>query len=202
MKLLFGGLLGLGVLCAASLGAAQPLASHTVNPAPQASETPPLGPRRWYGWKGLTTDGAALTLAVSAVMVDLTDDPQKENWAGGLGIASAVAYGAGGPAFHLMHDQPWHALGSLGLRGSLPFLGALAWRATVTCPPPNGDYGSCGTGPILFGFAAGALAAMALDATVLAWDRPQREATPRATLGLAPVLSMDGRRELRVVGTF
>jgi hypothetical protein len=35
----------------------------------------------------------------------------------------ALTYVAGGPALRLVHDHPWQALGSLGLRGGLPTLG-------------------------------------------------------------------------------
>lgn len=206
MLRVLAGILGLGVCCFTSVATAQaaeaPSATHSVNPAPQGSEAPPLGPRRWYGWKGLTVDGAALSLAAAALVTASGDTQQGEDWATRLVIAGTVAYGAGGPAVHLVHDRPWAALGSLGMRGALPILGAVAWRGAVTCPPPGEEYGSCGTGPILFGLAAGAVAAMALDATLLAWDRPEREAAPGARLGLAPVISRDGQRELRLVGTF
>ena len=200
------GIWGLGVCCITSVATAQvaeaTAASHTVNPAPQGAEAPPPGPRRWYGWQGLTVDGAAITLGVAAALAEAGDTQRGEDWAARFAIAGLVAYGAGGPTFHLVHDRPWHALGSLGMRGALPFLGAVAWRATVTCPRPGEDYGNCGTGPIVLGLAAGALAAMALDATLLAWDTPKREAPSRARLGLAPVLSRDGQRELRLVGSF
>lgn len=174
--------------------------THSVNPAPQMSEAPPPAPRRWYGWKALTMDGVALTLGAAAIVV--ADRENGDAWSNRFAAGATVAYLASGPTFHLIHGQPGHALGSLGLRGGLPILGALAWRSTVTCPAPGEEYGNCGLGPIVLGFAAGAVAAMALDATLLAWDRPERETPKQARLGLAPMFSRDGQRAVHLVGTF
>ncbi len=193
----------MGACCFTSLGAAQVAeaapTSGTVNLAPQQREVP--SKPRWYGWQSLAVDGGALALGVTALFVK-GDTQRSEDVASGLAIAGGVAYGAGAPTLHLLHDKPWHALGSFGMRGALPALGAVLWSATVTCPPPGQEYGKCGTGPLIFGAAAGALVAMALDATLLRWERPRVEAQSQASLGLAPVVSTNGGRELRLVGTF
>ena len=102
----------------------------------------------------------------------------------------------------MIHDRPWQALGSLGLRGSLPIVGGAIGLGSATCPKPGQEYGNCGLGELIIGAAAGAVLAMALDDSLLAWKQPRADAPVQARLSLAPVVSTDGRRELRVFGTF
>jgi hypothetical protein len=202
MKAVLGGILGLGMSLFASVATAQsavaPSATHTVNLAPQRRETALSSERRWYGWQGLALDGGAVTLQLFAVTMAMNDS----NAAGGVALAGAAVYGLGAPVVHLVHDRPWHGLASLGIRGALPVLGGLAGLELATCPPPSGDYGNCGVGELLLGAAGGALVAMALDATLLGWEPRPVERQAGLRLGLAPIVSNDGRRELRLVGSF
>jgi hypothetical protein len=173
-----------------------------VTVAPQERENRRLPARRWYGWQVLSVDFGSMGLGVAALYVAGGDGPNRENTTQALLLLSAIGYGAGGPAFHLIHRQPWHALGSLALRGGLPLMGGALGLTSATCPPPEGDYGNCGALPMIVGAAAGAVLAIVLDSTVLAWDRPRDDASSQARFGLSPVVARDGRRELRVFATF
>jgi hypothetical protein len=225
MNALIRGLLGLAVCAVTSLASAQPadnavieaapgpapvvatrapMVSRTVSLAPQDRELLPEEEPRWYGWQNLAVDGGALALSVAAAGVDSSDSPSgSENLAQALLLGAVVGYGAGGPAIHLVHGHPWKALGSLGLRGGLPVLGGAIGLASATCPPPGGgDYGNCGLGELVMGAAAGVVMALVIDDGFLTWEKPARDEVSQARLGLTPVVSSDGRRELRVFGTF
>jgi len=162
--------------------------------------------RRWYGWQASSVDAGAATLWVTSITMlmidDSYDDGGGERLVQGLSVAGGVGYLAGAPTFHLVHRRPWHALGSFGMRAVLPILGGAIGLNTQSCPPPNADYGNCGASGLLAGAAVGAVLAMALDDSLLAWE--PRKGTERGArqLGVSPVLSKDGRRELRVFGTF
>jgi hypothetical protein len=192
---------------AAPVGATTAPAPHTVNAAPQ-EETPfQVDNRRWYGWQGLAVDAGVSAAWLAAIALESADGDvsgyeRRETMAQGLMIAGGVGYMAGGPTTHWLHGRRWQALGSFGMRGSLPVVGGLIGLNAATCPPPTGDYGNCGLPELLLGAAAGAVVAMALDASLFAWETPKQDQKPQATLGLSPVLSSDGRRELRVFGTF
>lgn len=178
-------------------------AHHPVNVAPQPpTDSPPIEPR-WYGWQGLAVDvpAAALWLTSIALFDDPTGHEGQEQTAEGLAIVGAIGYGAGAPTVHLVHRHPWHALGSLGMRAALPALGGAVGLGMAACPPPSGDYGNCGMGGLIIGAATGALVAIALDTSVLAWESPRGRAKTGARLGISPVVST-GRRELRIFGTF
>ena len=199
-------LLASGVSCLASIASAKApatlSAAHSVNPAPQQNEVP-VDSRRWYGWKTLIVDGAALSLVGAALVVELPERSGDEHAVKVVLGGAALVYAVGGPTIHLVQRRPWHALASLGMRGGLPIVGAVVWEA-VSCPSSSRERSSvqCGMFPLLFGLTAGALAAMALDASLLAWDRASRATPTSARLMLAPVLSNDGQRELRLIGTF
>jgi hypothetical protein len=204
MKAVIGGILGLGMLCFASLASAQTAeatsATPTVNLTPQREA--PLTERRWYGWQGLALDGGALTLGLTALALEASDSPNRESSAGGVALAGAVVYGLGAPVVHVVHERPWQGLASLGMRGALPVLGGALGLGLATCPPPTGDYGNCGAPEALLGVAGGALIAIALDATLLGWERRAVRGQAGFSLGLAPIVAADGRRELRVIGSF
>ena len=133
MKRRVCGLFGLGLWSFASAASAQTPAaepaaspaSPTVNAAPQESAEPV--PRHWCGWQGLAVDGAAAALGLTSLALLRGDVPQgyeeRERLAGAIALGAAVAYGVGSPAVHWLHERPWQALGSLGLRVGLPVLG-------------------------------------------------------------------------------
>lgn len=214
MNWLLGGLSVLALGFLASNAAAQtaqvepttPAAPHTVNAAPQEQEPFQVDNRRWYGWQGLAIDAGVSAAWLTSIALVSDGDPssheRRETTAQALMIAGGIGYMAGGPTTHWLHDRKWQALGSFGMRGGLPIVGGLIGLNAATCPPPTGDYGNCGLPELLLGAAAGAVVAMALDASLFAWETPRKDQKPQATLGLSPVLSSDGRRELRVFGTF
>jgi hypothetical protein len=158
----------------------------------------------------LAVDGPAAALlltSVTLVSLDSADDYEtREQNAEMLAVLGTLVYGAGAPTVHLFHRQPWHALGSLGMRVALPAFGGGIGMGLAQCPPPTGDYGNCGVGELFFGAAVGALAAIAVDASLVAWESPKVSARPAtstgAHIGLSPVVSTDGHRELRLFGTF
>lgn len=214
MNWLLGGLSGLALGFFASNAGAQvaqaeatePAAPHTVNAAPQEQAPVELDSRRWYGWQGLAVDAGASAAWLTSMALLSSDESsgyeRRETTAQVLMIAGGVGYMAGGPTTHWLHGRKWQALGSFGIRGGLPVVGGLIGLNAATCPPPHGDYGNCGLPELLLGAAAGAVVAMALDASLLGWETPQTDRQPKATLGISPVVSSDGRRELRVFGTF
>ncbi|MES1186211.1 MAG: hypothetical protein ABUL60_20525 [Myxococcales bacterium] len=223
MNVLIRGLWGLAIAATTSLASAQqadiaapgaapeapavvvapsPAGPRTVSLAPQQRENPPEA-RHWYGWQSLSLDGGVAALSLAALLVGTNDSPHSENLSTALLLGAVVGYGAGGPAIHLIHHRPWQALGSLGLRAGLPVVGGALGLASATCPPPGGgDYGNCGLGELILGAAAGTVLAIALDDSILAWEKSAGDSSSQARLGLTPVVSSDGRRELRVFGTF
>jgi hypothetical protein len=155
---------------------------------------PPL----WYGWQTLSLDG--LLLVGGIALLPLTDS--GSDLAETLVWAPAVGFVVGGPTFHLIHREPWRALGSFGLRAGLPVLGgAIGIGLVATCPPAQGDYGNCGLGELIIGMAAGVVAASLIDGLALARESPA--SSPNLRLSLTPFISPDGTtRELRLRGSF
>jgi hypothetical protein len=154
-------------------------------------------PPKWYGWQTLTFDGALLVGSVVGLQLS-----SQSELAETLVWIPPVAFAVGGPTIHLIHREPWRALGSLGLRAGLPVLGgAFGIGFWSRCPPPEGDYGSCGLGELVVGAAVGVLAASLIDGFSLA--RESRKAPRDVSLSLAPFISADGTtRELRLRGQF
>jgi hypothetical protein len=177
----------------------------SVRSAPHLRETSPAGvneasvaePPQWYGWQTLGFDGALLVGTIAAGELSRGGGAFEE-----LAWVPAVAFLLGGPSIHLIHEEPWRALGSLGLRTGLPVLGGLFGRGFLaSCPPPDGDYGSCGLGELAVGVATGMLAATLIDGFALARESPKP--AQRLTLSLTPFVSSDGTAaELRIQGQF
>lgn len=161
-------------------------------PSPGDDVEPPL----WYGWQTLSLDGALIAGTI-AILV-LADGSDRGNT---LALVPAAGFVLGGPTIHLVHHEPWRALGSLGLRAGLPVIGgAMGIGVFATCPPPEGDYGSCGLGELVVGTALGIVAASLIDGGALA----RESAKPRGlALSISPFISADGTtRELRLRGEF
>jgi hypothetical protein len=155
---------------------------------------PPL----WYGWQTLSLDGLLLiggvaTLQLSASRPDLAET---------LFWVPVVGFAVGGPTFHLIHREPWRALGSLGLRIGLPVLGGAVGAGLIAnCSQTAGDHGNCGLGELIVGVAAGVVAASLIDGLALAHESPT--SSPHLRISLTPFISADGTtRELRLRGSF
>jgi hypothetical protein len=156
---------------------------------------PPL----WYGWQTLTLDGLLLVGSFAALQVGTSS---RSDVAEALAWVPVGAYAVGGPTIHLIHREPWRALGSLGLRAGLPVVGgAIGIGIFATCPPPDGEYGNCGLGELIIGVATGVLAASLIDGLALA--RESRKVPGKLALSLTPFISPDGTTsELRLRGQF
>ncbi len=136
----------------------------------------------WYGGQTLAIDGGALALLLLS---------QKNDAAPTMALA---AYVFGGPIVHLAHARPGAALGSLGLRVLTPITFAAVAASTTDC---HADEDFCGYAEVILGGLAGAVAASAIDAAVLA----RRPAEPAPRLAPAVAVSKD-QRALLLTGTF
>lgn len=145
----------------------------------------PATKRDWYGWQVLLVDGASVLVMIG----------------GGVAKSSAVvATGGlvylGGPAVaHFAHGNVGRGLGSIGLRTGAPFVGGLLGLA-VGAASCSTDRASCAGVGAAFGFFGGYLAAIAVDAGVLAFDDVQpskpgqsgaRAAAPRVAKPARPI---------------
>jgi hypothetical protein len=154
----------------------------------------------WYGWQTLALDGGLIVGGIVALHFAIDSDT-RTGVVETLAWTPAVAYVVGGPTIHLIHKEPWRALGSLGLRTGLPALGgAMGVGVFATCPPPGGEYGNCGLGEFVVGVSVGVLAASLIDGGAVA----RKSAKPRGVaLSLTPFISADGTgHELRLRGEF
>jgi hypothetical protein len=156
---------------------------------------PPL----WYGWQTLALDGFLL---VGVMALAQQADGNQSELSETLAWVPVVGFAVGGPTIHIVHREPWRAVGSLGLRAGLPVLGgAIGTGMLATCPPPDGDYGSCGLGELIIGAAAGVLAASLIDGLALARESAKKSSD--LGLSLTPLVSPDGStRALALRGRF
>jgi hypothetical protein len=152
----------------------------------------------WYGWQTLSLDGLLIVGGIAALQLNDTRPELAET----IVWAPVIGFAVGGPALHLVHREPWRALGSFGLRAGLPILGgAIGTGIVATCPPAEGDYGNCGAPELIIGMAAGVVAASLIDGLALA--RESSKSAPGLRLSLLPFISRDGTtRELRLSGSF
>jgi hypothetical protein len=177
----------------------QPREFSRAAPAYQAELRAELAePPVWYGWQTLSLDG--LLLVGGVAMIPLSNS--RSDLAESLLWLPVVGFAVGGPAFHLVHREPWRALGSFGLRAGLPVLGgAIGIGLLATCPPAHGDYGNCGVGELIIGAATGVVAASLIDGLALA--RESAKSSTNLRISLTPFISPDGTtRELRLRGSF
>ena len=129
-----------------------------------------------YRWQVIASDAVAVTAAVFALRKESED----------LATVGLVAYGLGAPMVHAGNGHGRRALGSLALRVGLPLLGG--YLGAKLSPPPvcaqGADLGGdCTSGDtIAKGIVVGAIAAMAIDAWVVAKPerKPSRTWSPNA----------------------
>ncbi|MGE0324425.1 MAG: hypothetical protein AB7S68_19060 [Polyangiaceae bacterium] len=120
---------------------------------------------RWYGWQTLLVDAASVGLAV------VTQNAYV--FLGGYWIFP--------PVLHLGHGQPSRAIGSLGLRVALPFIG----MGLGSGQDGNGEDGDAG---LVYGALTGLVVASILDAAWLSW-KDERVPVNQA-LSSAPLFAM------------
>jgi len=188
-----------------------------VAPAETPASAPKAEPReeRWYGWQTITTDGIALTLGTVGLSVGLASmgsiapcldfdgngcagrgrgaDQGGQAIAATLGIGGAATYLLGAPIVHATHGH-WDKAGiSLGLR-ALPIA-----LATPLLASGNDDAPAIGLGVL----TVGALAAMAIDAAVVAREDVVPVPRDKPRLGVAPNIDAVNRGGgVSLVGTF
>jgi len=154
-------------------------------------------PERWYGYQTLLVDAGALTLLVAGIAAD----DQSARTA--IGVGAGAVYVVGGPLVHGLHGRGLAAVGSFGLRAGLPLLGGLVGALLGDLAPyDDGDEVVRGT---VVGALGGIAAGVALDATLLGWERvPTPEGTAAAAgFGWQPrVTATATRTELGVTGWF
>jgi hypothetical protein len=191
--------LGLGFLASSAFADAA-----AVKLSPQQRDVAAQPGREWYGWQTLMSDVISSGLLIGGLEMAGNSDSRSAPTGYALATVGGAGYVLGAPALHFMHERPAAAAGSLGLRLVLPVLGGLIGSGLAQCPPPPPqDYGNCGLPELVMGVGVGSLAAIAVDAGVLAWAPVKEEAPAAPRLGFAPVISNDGKRgEVRVFGTF
>lgn len=163
----------LSVLCSAPVATAQeagPAPAETASPAP---------PPEWYGWQILITDGVAISGIVAGVAADSES------------LTTLGVFYMGGPVVHWSHGYSGRGWESLGLRLGLPLVGALAGVGVASAATECHGFGCLGGAPV--GAGVGALGAMALDVTCLAWEDPPQSTRVRTTaspLTVSPTLEL------------
>ena len=112
-----------GMLLVAAIGWAKPARAEppqatVVRPEPVRDQPSAAGRthEHWYGSHTLVADAIPASLFLLAIPVD--NDSETGFWAAG-----ALTFAVGAPSVHVAHGRPGAALGSLGLRLSVPIVG-------------------------------------------------------------------------------
>jgi hypothetical protein len=155
------------------------------SPAPPANvrETRMVG----YGWSIVAMDAAALALEGAAIAIAVSDKPDDKTPATMLALTGLSVYLFGPMYLHLVRGNPRNALWSVGLRFGAPLVigGSFALASAAGChdPAPDPNYPDeswcqCGCTNVMMGLlgaALGIVAAMAIDAGVVAREPARRE---------------------------
>ncbi|HWP09043.1 MAG TPA: hypothetical protein VNN72_25045 [Polyangiaceae bacterium] len=157
--------------------------------APYAPSRTKSHGKRWYGWQTLLADTGSVTFFFATGK--------------SLEAYALLPYAALGPTIHFAHGNVGMGLVSFGSRVFLPLGGALTGMALGSASGGCGDELECVSGAAL-GFVVGMAGAIAIDASLLAYDDGKRSApASRATLRLAPSVAYDGKRgTIGLVGHF
>ena len=161
------------VLTAAIATSARAYADEPATPtSPPAAAPLPRGFEReeetsWYGWQTLIADGTSLL--VLPIVAGVTQSPT-------LGAVAVGGYFLAPPFIHGAHGRWGMFAASLGLRVGMPVLGGLLGAAA------QGDCGGDLCIPVgaAIGVAIGALGAVALDASLLSYERDEPDPRYRA----------------------
>lgn len=181
---------------AAQPEAAAPLDSAALQKSDDEQRAAKTRSSSWYGWQTLTVDAVGLATAVWGA---------SENQ-GGISLVGTSIYALGAPAVHLGHSQYANAAASVGMRLGLPIGGALggALLGEIACADARNDEDvPCPAVGAAFGFVAGIVTAIAVDAAALAFEPTSRHVTPPAALRLSPQLAVErGGARIGLGGTF
>lgn len=154
---------------------------------------PPATRTVGYGWGVVALDAGALALEAVAFGLSQSDHDYG-NLPTILALSGSQLYLFGAPTLHFTQGQPHNAGWSVLLRLGAPLTtGATAWLvATATChdPEPDPNYPDeswckCACGAVIWGAlggAVGVVAAMAVDAAVIA----RKPAAPARAWNLVP----------------
>lgn len=118
--------------------------------------------KHWYGWQTLIADGASLIVVPLGAAAAGSPEVAAGAFIGGYLLAA--------PIIHFAHGRPGIGAASLGLRLGMPLLGLAAGALADDCG--GGDF--CAVGPAI-GMALGMLGAVALDASLLAYEKEEDE---------------------------
>ena len=150
--------------------------------AARADEAPAPARTSWYGWQTLLSDAGAIGLWSLAAVVDdaqygSTSWRSYQAWSTALTASGFAVYGLGAPAIHLAHGDAGKAGESLAIRVGLPLGGALLGLlvGATACGASEGEV-PCPLITGVLGFVAGGIAAMTVDAVLVARE-PVRAAT-------------------------
>ncbi len=170
-----------------------------VTEATEATEVRTI-PGARYGLEILLADGVALGMAAVSLKVEQP----------GLGILGLTTYAMAPPIVHFIHGRPGRAAASFGLRIGSPAVGmmtGIALGCAVGWCSSRGDFGWVGAfigGAV--GVGTGAIAAMVVDAVVLAREPDVTVRVPRGWDGkprIAPTVSaLPGGGAVGVGGSF
>jgi hypothetical protein len=169
-------------------------------PADDQSRSAEVTDEHWYGPHTLAADAIPASLFLLAIPVD--NDSEAGFWATG-----AVAFAVGAPGVHLAHGQPWAALGSLGMRLSVPIVGMfIGAKIDESLPMKCGPMLDCEMSStyLTAGGLIGAAAVSAIDASLVAFERqPERTVAASYGVSLFPAFALSERGgRLSLSGSF
>jgi hypothetical protein len=192
----------LGTMGWAERARAEPPQATLVRPEPVHDQTATTTgtQQEWYGSHTLAADAIPASLFLLTIPVD--NDSEAGFWGAG-----AFTFAVGAPAVHVAHGRPWTALGSLGLRLSVPIVG-MFFGAQIdgSMPLKCSAMMDCemSTTYLTAGGLIGAAAVSAIDASLLAFERvPEREVAASPAVTLSPVVALTERGgRLGLLGSF
>lgn len=137
-----------------------PVAPVAAPPAEQWRRRERVEETSWYGWQVLVADGASLIVLPIGAGVSQSEI---------LGFAALGGYLLAPPIMHGARGRWGIAAASLGLRLGVPTVGLLLGAAVDSESCRGGDF--CVEAGAALGFVAGILGAVALDASLLSFEK-------------------------------
>jgi len=184
-----------------------PEVSPQAIPAPPEDLPPaipsPEAKTSWYGWQTLLVDGGSVALLgtdaalISAAGRDPTLNAGTVILLFGPGVLGSLGYLLGGPTVHWAHGHIGTGFASLGIRVAGPLAG-LGVGAMIP-----GIAGKDNLAGALIGTACGAVAAMVVDAALLAREPAPPDMVPDASFRFVPTWDpAHASAGLKMLGTF
>jgi hypothetical protein len=165
-------------------------------PAPSGTAPEPAPARVWYGWQTLIVDAGSVAIwSASFLPPGGSTGNLVLEWGG------VIPYVVGAPVVHGFHRRMGTVLGDVALRLALPTVGAFVGGVIASPHCSSGD-AFCLADGIIFGLYGGAGVAMALDAAVLAYEKPRPSATSK-NVRWGPTVAVDHRgASVGIAGAF